>query len=144
MRVAVQDRRADGPLNARLNSQDCSRYRPWQCGDEDESVSTELRLVTNVYSNAVDDFDIEHDGTIVAAVVVVQDVTARRLSRALDWYEIALSNAEAVSLDVRVGAARAGAGHPRRLRAAHWARRLRRSRRERERQRRIKKAAVPC
>jgi hypothetical protein len=31
---------------------------------------------------------------------------ARRLSRALDWYKIALGNAEAVTLDVRVGAAR--------------------------------------
>jgi hypothetical protein len=31
---------------------------------------------------------------------------ARRLRRALDWYRLALSNAEAVALDVRVGAAR--------------------------------------
>jgi hypothetical protein len=31
---------------------------------------------------------------------------ARRLSRALDWYAVALSNAEAVTVDVRIGAAR--------------------------------------
>src|SRR4051794_40372382 len=31
---------------------------------------------------------------------------ARRLGRALDWYVVALSNAEAVTADVRVGAAR--------------------------------------
>lgn len=31
---------------------------------------------------------------------------ARRLHRALDWYRIALSNAQAVTLDVRIGAAR--------------------------------------
>ncbi len=35
-----------------------------------------------------------------------EDAPARRLHRALDWYRIALSNAEAVSLDIRVGAAR--------------------------------------
>jgi hypothetical protein len=34
------------------------------------------------------------------------EVAARRLRRALDWYRIALSNAEAISLEVRVGAAR--------------------------------------
>lgn len=34
------------------------------------------------------------------------DLQARRVHRALDWYRIALSNAEAVTLDVRVGAAR--------------------------------------
>jgi hypothetical protein len=34
------------------------------------------------------------------------DAQARRFQRALDWYRIALSNAEAVTLDVRVGAAR--------------------------------------
>jgi len=34
------------------------------------------------------------------------DAPARRLHRALDWYRIALSNAQAVTLDVRVGAAR--------------------------------------
>jgi hypothetical protein len=31
---------------------------------------------------------------------------ARRLERALDWYRVVLSNAEAVSIDVRIGAAR--------------------------------------
>jgi hypothetical protein len=40
------------------------------------------------------------------ATLSTQDAAARRLRRALDWYRIALSNAEAVSLDVRVGAAR--------------------------------------
>jgi hypothetical protein len=35
-----------------------------------------------------------------------EDAAARRLSRALDWYKIALGNAEAITLDVRVGAAR--------------------------------------
>ncbi len=34
------------------------------------------------------------------------DAPARRLRRALDWFRIALSNAEAVPLDVRVGTAR--------------------------------------
>lgn len=35
-----------GPLNARLDNEDCARYRPWLCGDDEMSVSTELRLVT--------------------------------------------------------------------------------------------------
>jgi hypothetical protein len=34
------------------------------------------------------------------------DAPGRRLHRALDWYRIALSNAQAVTLDVRVGATR--------------------------------------
>ena len=36
------------------------------------------------------------------------DAPARRLFRAVDWYRIALSNAEALTIDVRVGAARSG------------------------------------
>jgi hypothetical protein len=35
-------------------------------------------------------------------------VQARRFHRAIDWYRLALSNAEAVTIDVRVGAARSG------------------------------------
>lgn len=40
------------------------------------------------------------------AALDASDVSARRLQRALDWYVVAFSNAEAVTLDVRVGAAR--------------------------------------
>lgn len=39
-------------------------------------------------------------------VLANEDADARRLYRALDWYQIVLSNAEAVTVDVRVGAAR--------------------------------------
>ena len=49
------------------------------------------------------------DGELAEAVHVAlgtADAPARRLGRALDWFRIALSNAEAASLDVRVGAAR--------------------------------------
>jgi hypothetical protein len=35
-----------------------------------------------------------------------RNTMARRLSRALDWYAVTLSNAEAVTVDVRIGAAR--------------------------------------
>ncbi len=35
-----------------------------------------------------------------------ENARARRFHRALDWYRIALSNAEAVAVDVRIGAAR--------------------------------------
>lgn len=50
-------------------------------------------------------FDAEVAGAAHAALGA-GDVGARRLGRALDWYGIALSNSEAVTLDVRVGAAR--------------------------------------
>ena len=49
------------------------------------------------------------DEELAAAVHVALgsgDARARRLWRALDWYRITLSNAEAVSVDVRVGTAR--------------------------------------
>lgn len=49
------------------------------------------------------------DGELAAAtwqVLGEAEAAARRLSRALDWYKIALANAEAITLDVRVGAAR--------------------------------------
>jgi hypothetical protein len=39
-------------------------------------------------------------------VITSEGLASRRLRRALDWYLIAFSNAEAVTLDVRVGAAR--------------------------------------
>ena len=50
-------------------------------------------------------FDDEIADAVLAALCTGQ-APARRLERALDWYRIALSNSEAVSLDVRVGAAR--------------------------------------
>lgn len=49
------------------------------------------------------------DGELAAAtwqVLKEAEPAARRLSRALDWYKIALANAEAITLDVRVGAVR--------------------------------------
>jgi hypothetical protein len=49
------------------------------------------------------------DGEIADAaysLLSAGDVQARRFHRAMDWYRIALSNAEAVALDVRVGATR--------------------------------------
>jgi hypothetical protein len=42
----------------------------------------------------------------VHALLTGEAATARVLQRTLDWYRIALSNAEAVSLQVRIGAAR--------------------------------------
>jgi hypothetical protein len=50
-------------------------------------------------------FDEELAGA-AHAVLCNGPAPARRLQRALDWYRIALSNAEAVSLDVRIGATR--------------------------------------
>jgi hypothetical protein len=50
-------------------------------------------------------FDDELSDATYAALSA-SDASSRRLSRALDWYRIALSNADAVTLDVRVGAAR--------------------------------------
>ncbi len=50
-------------------------------------------------------FDDELAGATYTALSAA-DAPARRLHRALDWYRIALSNAQAVTLDVRVGAAR--------------------------------------
>lgn len=50
-------------------------------------------------------FDDELAGATYAALGGAA-APSRRLHRALDWYRIALSNAQAVTLDVRVGAAR--------------------------------------
>lgn len=50
-------------------------------------------------------FDDELSDATYAALNT-DEASSRRLSRALDWYRIALSNADAVTLDVRVGAAR--------------------------------------
>ncbi len=49
------------------------------------------------------------DGDLAKAVydaLGADDDPARRLERALDWYRVVLSNAEAVSIDVRIGAAK--------------------------------------
>lgn len=49
------------------------------------------------------------DSELAAAtwqVLEAAEAAATRLSRALDWYRIALANAEAITLDVRVGATR--------------------------------------
>jgi hypothetical protein len=48
----------------------------------------------------------EEVATAAHAALNANDPSGRRLHRALDWYRIALSNAESVTLDVRVGAAR--------------------------------------
>lgn len=48
----------------------------------------------------------EEVATAAHAALNANDPAGRRLHRALDWYRIALSNAESVTLDVRVGAAR--------------------------------------
>jgi hypothetical protein len=50
-------------------------------------------------------FDGELAGATYEALGAT-DAASRRLHRALDWYRIALSNAQAVTLDVHVGAAR--------------------------------------
>lgn len=50
-------------------------------------------------------FDLELADATYAALGT-DDAASRQLYRALDWYRIVLSNAEAVTLDVRVGAAR--------------------------------------
>ena len=60
-----------------------------------------MELPTNLFGG----FDNEvADAT--HAVITSTDVAGRRLRRALDWYLIAFSNAAAVTMDVRVGAAR--------------------------------------
>ncbi len=49
------------------------------------------------------------DGELAEAVydaLGASDDRARRLERALEWYRVVLSNAEAVSVDVRIGAAK--------------------------------------
>lgn len=49
------------------------------------------------------------DGELAEAIydaLGADDDRARRLERALEWYRVVLSNAEAVSIDVRIGAAR--------------------------------------
>lgn len=49
------------------------------------------------------------DGELAEAVydaLGADDDRARRLERALEWYRVVLGNAEAVSVDVRIGAAR--------------------------------------
>jgi hypothetical protein len=48
----------------------------------------------------------EELASAVHALLTGEAATARVLHRTLDWYRIALSNAEAVSLQVRIGAAR--------------------------------------
>ncbi len=50
-------------------------------------------------------FDVEL-AEVVYDVLGADDDRARRLERALDWYRVVLSNAEAVSIDVRIGAAK--------------------------------------
>jgi hypothetical protein len=51
-------------------------------------------------------FDAEL-ATAALGLMSTRDTVARRLTRALEWYRLALSNAEAVSIPVRVEAARA-------------------------------------
>ncbi len=49
------------------------------------------------------------DGELAAAALSClsgEDLAARQLDRALDWYRIAFANSEAITADVRVGAAR--------------------------------------
>lgn len=53
----------------------------------------------------VSSFDVELAEAVYDALGA-EDDRARRLERALDWYRVLLSNAEAVSIDVRMGAAR--------------------------------------
>jgi hypothetical protein len=64
-------------------------------------VAPPVELPSNLFSS----FDNEvADATY--RVIASEGVTSRRLRRALDWYLIAYSNAEAVTPDVRIGAAR--------------------------------------
>jgi hypothetical protein len=53
----------------------------------------------------VSSFDVELAEAVYDALGVDDD-RARRLERALEWYRVVLSNAEAASVDVRIGAAR--------------------------------------
>ena len=53
----------------------------------------------------VSSFDVEL-AEVVYDALGADDDRARRLERALDWYRVVLSNAEAVSIDVRIGAAK--------------------------------------
>jgi hypothetical protein len=53
----------------------------------------------------ISSFDAEL-AEVVYDILGTDDDRARRLERALDWYRVVLSNAEAVSIDVRMGAAK--------------------------------------
>jgi hypothetical protein len=53
----------------------------------------------------ISSFDVELAEAVYDALGADDD-RARRLQRALDWYRVVLSNAEAVSIDVRIGAAK--------------------------------------
>jgi hypothetical protein len=53
----------------------------------------------------ISSFDVELAEAVYDALGA-DDNRARQLERALDWYRVVLSNAEAVSIDVRIGAAK--------------------------------------
>lgn len=53
----------------------------------------------------ISSFDAELAEAVYDTLAADED-RARRLERALEWYRVVLSNAEAVSVDVRIGAAR--------------------------------------
>lgn len=53
----------------------------------------------------ISSFDVDLAEAVYDALGADDD-RARRLERALDWYRVVLSNAEAVSIDVRIGAAK--------------------------------------
>ena len=69
-------------------------------GEPLPKVAPPVELPTPIFANF--DHEVAH---ATHAYLSAGDMNARRLHRALDWYRIALSNAEAVTRDVRVGAA---------------------------------------
>jgi hypothetical protein len=81
-----------------------TRTLAYHRADPDEPlppVAPPVELPSNLFGR----FDQEiADATY--AVITAGDVAGRRLHRALDWYRVAYSNAEALSLDVRIGATR--------------------------------------
>jgi hypothetical protein len=82
-------------------------------GDEPlPPIEPPIELPTPLISS----FDTEL-AEVVYDILGAGDDSARRLERALEWYRVVLANAEAVSIDVRIGAARSaletllGVGH---------------------------------
>jgi hypothetical protein len=79
-----------------------ARTLSWRTAEPDESlpkIEPPVELPQPLFAN----FDSElADAT--ATAIAANDVEARRLLRALEWYVVAFSNSESVTRDVRVGA----------------------------------------